>query len=211
MRDNSNNDYSNGWMVGPHIFIKPVHCTFPVTLSVNKVSISCREQYLCSIRTIFNVSLVNLCVACVVGGIRGHKRTGSLKYRLPKNYTFWVPPTERMVPPILMCLSNSFTYCTSAKYTTLTFHIFGSLNAMKTKIPRLITLIQCHNMSSFIAIVLVDVNVIAIYELWKSSEFVYYQITQLSEHKYRLAITFAEHNFGPFGRIFFVIVLFQSL
>jgi hypothetical protein len=53
-------------------------------------------------------------IACVAGGIRGHKRTGSLKYRLPKNYTFWVPPAERMVPPILMYLSNSFTYCTSA-------------------------------------------------------------------------------------------------
>ena len=65
-------------------------------------------------------------------------------------------------------------------------------------------------MSSFIAIVLVDVNIIATYELWKSSELVYYQITQLSEQKYRLSIPFAEHNFGPFGRNF-VIVLFQSL
>jgi hypothetical protein len=65
-------------------------------------------------------------------------------------------------------------------------------------------------MSSFIAIVLVDVNIIAIYELWKSSEFVYYQITQLSEQKYRLAIPFAEHNFGPFRRNF-VIGLFQSI
>jgi hypothetical protein len=81
------------------------------------------------------------------------------------------------------------------KYTaTLTFHIFGSLNTMKTKIPRSI---QCNNMSSFIAIVLVDVNFIAIYELWKSSEFVSYQITQLSEQKYRLAIPFAEAIF-PF-------------
>jgi hypothetical protein len=44
--------------------------------------------------------------------------------------------------------------------------------------------------------------IIAIYELWKSSVFVYYQITQLSEQKYRLAIPFAEHNFGPFGRNF---------
>jgi hypothetical protein len=94
------------------------------------------------------------------------------------------------------------------KYTALTFRIFGSFNAMKTKISRSI---QCNNMSSFIAIVLVDVNIIAIYELWKSSEFVYSQITQLSEQKYRLAIPFAEHNFGPFGRNFFVIVLFQSL
>jgi hypothetical protein len=82
------------------------------------------------------------------------------------------------------------------KYTTLTFHIFGSLNAMQTRS------IQCNNMSSFIAIVLVDVNIIVTYGPWKSSEFVYYQITQLSEQKYRLAIPFAEHNFGPFGRIF---------
>ena len=36
--------------------------------------------------------------------------------------------------------------------------------------------------------------------------------TQLSERKYRLAVPFiADHNFGPFGRIFFVIVLFESL
>ena len=27
-------------------------------------------------------------VACVAGGIRGHERMGSLKYRLPKNDTF---------------------------------------------------------------------------------------------------------------------------
>ena len=66
-------------------------------------------------------------------------------------------------------------------------------------------------MCSFIGIVLVDVNIIAIYKLSKSSVFVYYQITQLSEQKYRQAIPFAEHNFGRFGRNFFVIVLFQSL
>jgi hypothetical protein len=112
-----------------------------------------------------------------------------------------------MVPPILMFV-KLFHVLHQCKYTALTFHIFGSLNAMKTKIPRSI---QCNNMSSFIAIVLVDFKIIAIYELWKSSEFVYYQITQLSEQKYRLAIPFAEHNFGPFRRIFFVIVLFQSL
>ena len=51
---------------------------------------------------------------------------------------------------------------TECKYTALTFHIFGSFNAMKTKIPRSI---QCNNMPSFIAIVLVDINIIAIYEL----------------------------------------------
>ena len=37
-----------------------------------------------------------------------------------------------------------------------------------------------------------------------------YQITQLSDRKYRLAIPFAENNFGPFEHIVFVIVLFES-
>jgi hypothetical protein len=37
-----------------------------------------------------------------------------------------------------------------------------------------------------------------------------YQITQLSEQKYRLAIPFAENNFGPFEHIVFVMVLFES-
>jgi hypothetical protein len=37
-----------------------------------------------------------------------------------------------------------------------------------------------------------------------------YQITQLSEQKYRLAIPFAENNFGPFEHIVFAIVLFES-
>jgi hypothetical protein len=32
--------------------------------------------------------LAFLHVACVAGGIRGHERMGSLKYRLPKNDTF---------------------------------------------------------------------------------------------------------------------------
>jgi hypothetical protein len=41
--------------------------------------------------------------------------------------------------------------------------------------------------------VLVIINIMAIYGLWKSSKIVYYQITQ---QKYRLAIPFAEHNFG---------------
>jgi hypothetical protein len=36
-----------------------------------------------------------------------------------------------------------------------------------------------------------------------------YQITQLSEQKYRLAIPFAENNFGPFEHIVFVMVLFE--
>jgi hypothetical protein len=30
----------------------------------------------------------NPLLACVAGGIRGHERMGSLKYRLPKNDTF---------------------------------------------------------------------------------------------------------------------------
>jgi hypothetical protein len=38
--------------------------------------------------------------------------------------------------------------------------------------------IQCNNISSFLAIVLVNGNIIAIYELWKSSEIVYDQIMQ---------------------------------
>ena len=52
-----------------------------------------------------------------------------------------------------------------------------------------------------LTIVLVIINIEAIYSLWKSSEIVYYQITQLSDQKYKLALPFAEHNFGPFGRI----------
>jgi hypothetical protein len=32
--------------------------------------------------------LAGIPVACVAGGIRGHERMGSLKYRLPKNDTF---------------------------------------------------------------------------------------------------------------------------
>jgi hypothetical protein len=34
------------------------------------------------------IYLLNTIVACVAGGIRGHERMGSLKYRLPKNDTF---------------------------------------------------------------------------------------------------------------------------
>jgi hypothetical protein len=45
---------------------------------------------------IFFVKLLFIFIVCVAGGIRGHERTGSLKYRLPKNYIFSVPPTERM-------------------------------------------------------------------------------------------------------------------
>ena len=71
--------------------------------------------------------------------------------------------------------------------------------------------IQRVEISWFLTIDLVDVNIIAIYGFWKSSEIVYYQITQLSEQQCRLSVPFAEHNFGRFGRIFFVIVLFESL
>ena len=80
---------------------------------------------------------------------------------------------------------------------------------MKTKILRSI---QCNNISSFIAIVLVDVNIITTYEPGFESQAssCIIKFTQLSEQKYRLAIPFAEHNFGPFGRNY-VIVLFQSL
>jgi hypothetical protein len=46
--------------------------------------------------------------------------------------------------------------------------------------------------------------------LSKSNKIIYYQITQLSEQKYRLAIPFAENNCGPFEHIVFVIVLFES-
>jgi hypothetical protein len=46
--------------------------------------------------------------------------------------------------------------------------------------------------------------------VWKSNAIVYYQITRLSEQKYRKAIPFAENNFGPFKYIVFVIVLFES-
>jgi hypothetical protein len=34
------------------------------------------------------VAIEDFNIACVAGGIRGHERMGSLKYRLPKNDTF---------------------------------------------------------------------------------------------------------------------------
>jgi hypothetical protein len=43
--------------------------------------------YLAGIIFLLNRSTL-LSVACVAGGIRGHERMGSLKYRLPKNDTF---------------------------------------------------------------------------------------------------------------------------
>jgi hypothetical protein len=73
----------------------------------------------------------------------------------------------RKIAPCNMAFTGNVFICQTHvlhqyKYTALTFHIFGSFNATKTKIPRSI---QCNNMSPFIAIVLVDVNIIAIYEL----------------------------------------------
>ena len=61
-----------------------------------------------------------------------------------------------------MCRHKNFKSSDSSEASALfLFCVFGSFNAPKTKIPRSI---QCNNMSSFIAIVLVD-DIIAIYEL----------------------------------------------
>ena len=51
---------------------------------------------------------------------------------------------------------------TAMHHGIVTIPPLGPFNAMMSKISRSI---QCNNMSSFIAIVLVDVNIIAIYEL----------------------------------------------
>jgi hypothetical protein len=64
--------------------------------------------------------------------------------------------------------------------------------------------------NQFLTIVIVIINTVAIYWPLKSNMIILYQITQLSEQKYRLAILFAENNFGPFEHIVFVIVLFES-
>ena len=64
--------------------------------------------------------------------------------------------------------------------------------------------------NQFLTIVIVIINIVAIYGPLKSNMIILYQITQLSEQKYRLAIPFAENNFGPFEHIVFVIVLFES-
>jgi hypothetical protein len=55
-------------------------------------------------------------------------------------------------------------------------------------------------------------NIVAIYGRLKvkRDRIAYYQITQLSEQKYRLVILFAENNFGHFEHIVFVIVAFES-
>ena len=58
--------------------------------------------------------------------------------------------------------------------------------------------------------VLVIINIVAIYGPLNSNTIILYQITQLSEQKYRLAVPFAENNFGPFEHIVFVIVLLES-
>jgi hypothetical protein len=67
--------------------------------------------------------------------------------------------------------------------------------------------IQCNNISSFLAIVLVSGNVIAIYDLWKSSELVYDQITQYLYQIININIPFAEHNFGPLRHMLILIFL----
>ena len=95
---------------------------------------------------------------------------------------------------------------------TLYVHIFGSVHAMPMKTYCIIPLFDSMKQYQLIlTIVLVIINIVAIYGLRKSSEIVYYQITQLSDQKYKLVIPFAEHNFGPFGRVFIAIFLFESL
>jgi hypothetical protein len=65
---------------------------------------------------------------------------------------------------------------------TLLVPILGSAHVMKTKIPPFYSVKQYqlipHN------IVLVIINIVAIYGPWNFSEIVCYQITQLSEQKY---------------------------
>ena len=83
---------------------------------------------------------------------------------------------------------------------TLYVHIFGSVHAMPMKTYCIIPLFDSMKQYQLIlTIILVIINIVAIYGLRKSSEIVYYQITQLSDQKYKLVIPFAEHNFGPFG------------
>jgi hypothetical protein len=71
---------------------------------------------------------------------------------------------------------------------------------MKTEIPSFDSEIKDSTNSS----------IVAIYGPLKSNMIILYQITQLSEQKYKLAIPFAENNFGPFEHIVFVIILFES-
>jgi hypothetical protein len=70
--------------------------------------------------------------------------------------------------------------------------------------------IQRVEISWFLTIDLVDVNIIAIYGFWKSSEIVYYQITQLSEQQSWLALPLAEHNV-PVCRLIWTYLLCNSL
>jgi hypothetical protein len=58
-------------------------------------------------------------------------------------------------------------------------------------------------------IVSVNGNIIAIYELWKSSELVYDQITQYYWQIININIHFAEHKFGPLRRMLIVTLLFE--
>jgi hypothetical protein len=95
-----------------------------------------------------------------------------------------------------------------ARLMAFCFHIFGSVHAMKTEISTI--RFRNKRFNQFLTIVIVIINIVAIYGPLKSNMIILYQITQLSEQKYRLAIPFAENNFGPFEHIVFVIVLFES-
>jgi hypothetical protein len=110
---------------------------------------------------------------------------------------------HRMVPPILMYFIY-FNYLSNSRiYTSANIRLWRFISSVHSMLWR-----QKYHVR--FSVTICPHAFIAIYELWKSSEFVYYQITQLSEQKYRLAKPFAEHNFGPFRRNF-VIGLFQSL
>jgi hypothetical protein len=69
--------------------------------------------------------------------------------------------------------------------------------------------IQRNDISSFLSIGLVNGNIIAIYELWKSNELVYDQITQYYKQIININIPFAEYNFGPLRRMLILILLFD--
>ena len=64
--------------------------------------------------------------------------------------------------------------------------------------------------NQFLPIVIVIINIVAIYGPLKVKPDNIVSNYALSEQKYRLAIPFAENNFGPFAHIVFVIVLFES-
>jgi hypothetical protein len=76
--------------------------------------------------------------------------------------------------------------CLNSFSTTLYVHIFGSVHAMPMKTYCIIPPFDSVKQYQLIlTIVLVIINIVAIYGLWKSSEIVYYQITQLSDQKYK--------------------------